>query len=349
MDDKIYYEKVLNRIIQGRLRLRLGDLVLYVYEPSRDVIEESFDIYEEARNKAYFSGCYLREDVLNLLVEQDMWTPRDDKEAEQAGEQIDELKVRAFKSFFKKKELAGIKRSIRRFEMQQAKFLGKKGLLDHLTCDGLANFARKCWILSQTTKTVDGELYDFSKIGVKGLLEIYSENTIPQKDYRRIARENPWRQMWNASKKRGDVFGKASIDLDSQQLNLIAYSQMYDNVYENPDQPSEEIIHDDDCLDGWFIVQKQKYDKERKEQAIDAMLSDKVKNSQEIMVMAQTPEEAKEIYDMNSVHARNKINQRQQQIDNADGNLHFKDLADVKQDRYINAVNTGTQAIKGRG
>ena len=47
MDD-IYYEKVLNRIIQGRLRIKLGDLVLYIYEPSNDLKEESFDVYDEA-------------------------------------------------------------------------------------------------------------------------------------------------------------------------------------------------------------------------------------------------------------------------------------------------------------
>jgi hypothetical protein len=36
MDD-VFYEKVLYRILQGRLRLTLGDLVLFIYEPDREL------------------------------------------------------------------------------------------------------------------------------------------------------------------------------------------------------------------------------------------------------------------------------------------------------------------------
>ena len=77
--DEIYYEKTLNRIIQGRLRLRLGDLVLFIYEPTKDIIEESFDVYEDTRKKAYFSGVYIQDEVIQLLVENDLWTPFDDR------------------------------------------------------------------------------------------------------------------------------------------------------------------------------------------------------------------------------------------------------------------------------
>ena len=40
MDD-IFYEKTLYRIIKGRLSVKLGDLILYVYEPDTDLIEQS--------------------------------------------------------------------------------------------------------------------------------------------------------------------------------------------------------------------------------------------------------------------------------------------------------------------
>jgi hypothetical protein len=80
MED-IYYEKVLNRIIQGRLRLRLGDLVLFIDEPSKEIIEESFDIYEDTHKKAFFSGVYVEQEVLEILLMNDMWSPLDDKQA----------------------------------------------------------------------------------------------------------------------------------------------------------------------------------------------------------------------------------------------------------------------------
>ncbi len=348
--DGIYYEKILNRIIQGRLRIRLDDLVLFISEPDRHIIEESFDIYEEARKKAYFSGCYLEEEVVGILVANDLWTPRDDREADKMMEEIDKLKVQAFKSFYRKKELVAIKRKIRQFENSAAILKSKRSSLKHLSCEGVADFARKCWIISQTTRTTNGDLYDFSDVGVKDVLDIYVENTLKPADIRYIARTAPWRQMWSGSKKRDNAFGKPSVDLDVNQLALVSYSQMYDNVFESPDSPSEQILEDDDCLDGWFIVQREKYDKDKKEKQVDETLSDKVKGSQEIMLMARTPEEAKEIYDLNSVGARQVIRQRQHDIDNFQGeNMSFKELTDVKQDRLMNARNQATQQIKDRG
>ena len=68
MDD-VFYEKTLYRILQGRLRLTLGDLVLYVYEPTPEMIEESYEIYDEAYKRAYFRGVYIKKELLEILVE----------------------------------------------------------------------------------------------------------------------------------------------------------------------------------------------------------------------------------------------------------------------------------------
>jgi len=347
--DDIYYSKVLNRIIQGRLRLRLGDLVLFIYEPDMDILEESYEVYEKAKEKAYFSGCYLDEDIINILIENDLWSPFDDQECKKINKDIEKLKIQAFKSFFKKKELQGIKRSIRLMEKQLAITASKRKSLDHLTCSGVAAFARKCWIIEQTTKTQDGDSYNFNRVSVTDILDMYSENAIKPEEFRKVARDNPWRIMWNSSKKRGDVFGKPSIQLDSNQLSLISYSQLYDNVYSSPDQPAEAVIEDDDCLDGWFLVQKEKYEKEKKAKEIDDMLSPKVAGSQEVVLMANNREEANEIHNLNSEVSKRIVRQRQADIDSASGNMNFKELSDVREERYMNAVNQGTQAIKGKG
>ena len=67
MDD-IFYEKTLYRILRGRLRYKLDDLVLYIYEPSAELLEESYEIYDEAYKKAYFNGSYVKEELLELLM-----------------------------------------------------------------------------------------------------------------------------------------------------------------------------------------------------------------------------------------------------------------------------------------
>ena len=42
--DNILNEKTLCRILQGRLRCSLGDPALYIYEPTKEILEESADL-----------------------------------------------------------------------------------------------------------------------------------------------------------------------------------------------------------------------------------------------------------------------------------------------------------------
>lgn len=348
MDD-IYYEKTLNRIIQGRLRIRLGDLVLFIYEPSKDLLEESYEIYEQAKHKAYFSGSFIEEEVLELLLKNDMWSPFDDQQADEMDKKIEELKLHALKVFFKKKELAGVKRNLRNIEFQQAKLRQKKVQLDHLTCNGAAKFAQQCWLIQHTTYDRDNSLFDFGGYSISYIMERYQSHAIIPATFRKIARSQQWRSMWNSSKQRADVFGRCSVDLDQNKLALMSYSLMYDNVYEHPESPKEEIIADDDCLDGWFIKQRRKMEKDKKQSEIDNMLTNsKIANSQEVYLVAQNHEEAKEIYGLNNDHVRGIIRNRQDQIQNADTNINFKDLSDIHQDRMMNAVNQSRDTIKGR-
>ena len=348
MDD-IYYERVLNRIIQGRLRLRLGDLVLFIEEPSQEILEASYEIYDQYYDKAYFGGVFIEEEILELLINNDLWSPLDEKAAKDYEEKIEELKVQAFKNFYSAKKLFGIKRQLRHTEGLLAGAIHKKKQLNHVTCKGIANFARKSWIISKTTKNEDGSLFDFKKVSISRIMDIYGEHVIDAATFRKIARSQPFRSMWTSSKKRGDVFGKPSSCLDANQLAVCQYSSMYDNVYESPDAPKDKAIEDDDCLDGWFIVQRRKYEKDKKQREIDDMLAgnEKIKNSQEIFLMAQDQEQANEIFDLNDPFARSTIKNRQSTIQNASGDLvHIRDLPDMQQDISIARV-ASTKAAMG--
>lgn len=351
--DEIYYEKVLNRIIQGRLRVKLGGLVFYIYEPSKEIIEESFDIYQETYDKAYFAGVYIESQMLEMLIRENIYDPMIDKNIKDLSERIDDLKVEAFKNFFKKKQLRGIKAQIRRTEHMLAQENLKKTKFEYATCEGVAKYARKCWLIEHTTKNKDGSPFDFSKLPLIKVMECYNKEHIKPSVFRAIARQEPWRGMWSISKKRDNPFGVSSSDLDSNQLTLSTYSSMYDNVYAHPESPDEKVILDDDCLDGWFVEQRRKAKKDKKQAEVDALIKNpKIANSQEIFLMASNPNEAEEIHELNSPAARNKTKMRTEQIhqftDSGGENLHFKDLSDVQQDRYMNAVQVNTAAVKRR-
>ena len=163
-----------------------------------------------------------------------------------------------------------------------------------------------------------------------------------------IARNDPWRSMWMIGKTTDTLLGKSSVEFTINQTQLCSYSFMYDNVYENPDRPNSKIIEDDDCLDGWFIVQRRKYEKDKKQQEVDALTSNpKIANSQEVFVMASNQEAANEIYNLNDVVGRSTIHNRNAQIDQA-GSLDFRQLHDIQQDMAIQGQQEGLNKIRGR-
>lgn len=342
----IFYEKTLYRILQGRLRLPHSDPVFYIYEPSRDVIEASFDIYDETYQDAYFKGVYIKEELKEVLFNNDMWSPLDDKEAEKIEKQIEELKLEAYRSYYKPKELSGIKANIRYFEKMYLKHKLKINALDHISCEGTAHFARTLWIISQTTKDDNGNFYDYSKFTLSQLLDYYNNNAIEQKTIRYIARNEPFRSMWNVGKKQSNIFNRATSDLTKDQLALSNYSSMYDGVYESSERPDDQVIKDDDCLDGWFIHQDREYKKNKKQREVDGLLTNKkIANSDEVFIMARDNETANKIYDINDPHSRNIIRSRNEQI-KREGSLKFTDLQDVRQDINMQSVQSSIKATK---
>ena len=346
MDD-IFYEKTLYRILRGRLRYKLGDLVLYIYEPSAELIEESYDIYDEAHRKAYLSGSYIKEELIELLMKYELWSPFDDREADKIDKQIEELKVTAFRSFFKVKELRGIKAHIRFLEEKSIQHRSKKVCLDHLSCDGVAAFTRAMWIIDNTTRNLDGNKYNWSKGHLSEAMSYYNSHQITAATFRRIARSDPWRSMWSIGKKQSNVFGKPSSDCTKDQMALCSYSTMYDSVHESPDSPNEKIIEDDDCLDGWFIVQRREHEKNKKQREVDDLITNpKISNSQEIYVVTPDQESANKLYELNDPLSRGTIRARQQQIQEA-GELKFTELSDVKQDIAIQQHQSLAQKFKG--
>tara|TARA_R110000824_G_scaffold63631_9_gene167158 strand:- start:222 stop:1271 length:1050 start_codon:yes stop_codon:yes gene_type:complete len=346
--DNILNERTLCRILQGRLRCSLGGPVLYIYEPSKEILEESFDVYDQCYKKAYFDGVYLKSELVEVLVRNELWSPFDDREAEKLEKQIEEHKVKAFEFFYKTRDLMNIKMVLRHLEEELAKYQSKKHVLDHTSCEGVADFARSNWIMSKTVYNTDKSLYDWSDYPVSSLMSYFHSNKISTESLRSVARKDPWRSMWSVGKKLSGVFDKPSSDLTKDQIALCSYSSMYDSVYESSESPDERVIDDDDCLDGWFISQRREYDKQKKKQQTEDLIKNpKIANSQEVFLMARDQEEANKIFDVNHPSIRGIIKDRQRTINNSDGQIKFTELRDIQQDIAVERMSSARSKIQG--
>jgi len=66
--DQVKINKLLYRIIQGRLRIPRFDPVLYIYEPSTDIIEESYEVYNQTYEESYFRGLYIKKELKEYFL-----------------------------------------------------------------------------------------------------------------------------------------------------------------------------------------------------------------------------------------------------------------------------------------
>jgi hypothetical protein len=78
---------------------------------------------------------------------------------------------------------------------------------------------------------------------------------------------------------------------------------MYDNIQESMDCPTEDVINDDDMLDGWFILQRQKQESEKIKTEMEKRSNSKIANSSEILIVTDSKKEAESIHSMNGIHS----------------------------------------------
>ena len=68
-------------------------------------------------------------------------------------------------------------------------------------------------------------------------------------------------------------------EITQDQKGILIWASMYDNIQEHMECPSDAVLEDDDILDGWFLIQRDKRKKEKLEQEFESSTNEKIKNS----------------------------------------------------------------------
>ena len=163
---------------------------------------------------------------------------------------------------------------------------------------------------------MDDELYDFEDLQVEYVITKWRDSFLEENIIRELARNDPWSSLWRM-KEKVDIklfFNNETCELTENQKNLVMWSQLYDNIQESMEAPSQKVIEDDDVLDGWFVAQSKKREKEQKERECESNTSDKMKKHQELFMMSGSAEETEIIESMNDMNAARIKKQRGRRI-----------------------------------
>lgn len=311
-------------------------------------------VYRETLDDSKYSELITREQAENLLAERGIWTPKNNKQLDDLNKYLEDLKIQLYESLFKDKEKKQIRKRIKSVKGGINKSLIKKYSLDHITLESHAESARDEFLVAITIKdSYQNPVYTYENWSktdnyiLQRFLNFLQSNIINAEEYREIARTEPFRSKWSVYQ--NDVFA-GTAGFSPEQTALLMYSKMYDNVYEHPDRPNDDVIKDDDMLDGWFAKQRRQSEKDRSKKELEDILDKKGANKGqggEMFVVTSSQEEADKIRNVNDINEKMRMKQRAAALKQSEtGRLEEAKLPDVQRGLQSEAMRQMSDRFK---
>lgn len=323
MDNK-NKEYIVSRIISGYIPCYIYNPVVDDYQSlvigRLETADSLFvsEAYYEALREGELMGLLTNEELLDNMIARNLWSFEKEEELTVARNKLDETKLELYKNHLKRSTTsAQLRLDIRHLKAQISTLELLKHKYDHMTLQGHASLVKVRHRIARSLRYMDDrkvfthDEYCLFPFPIQQAVEVYRSAQLNETDFREIARTEPWRSYWSLAK--DNPFKYHRMEWNEDQSMVVMWARLFDNVQENPDFPGDYLIEDDDCFDGWLIDQKNKREAESKQKQADALLpsNQKIRDSGEIFIMVETPEDAARIDSMNSpeskVYKRQKL------------------------------------------
>jgi hypothetical protein len=292
-------------------------------------------VYQETISDNLYNDWLMLKDTEAILIDNGLWHLSDEEIIKNLDKKLENLKVELYQNFIKITKRKELKRSIATVNRNKLKLLTIKHSMDEYTLEAYAGRIRNEYIIMNTlynskqTKVFKSKKIEetnstfLNKIASELVQHIPSIVTLKE-----LARSESWKSYWSSGNKSA-VFAGPSCDWTDEQRALVNISRMYDSVNEHPESPGEDIIADDDALEGWMIFQKRKNETEKNKRKAESITSKNMSNASEVFMMASSKEEAEQIYGANDGRGKQRMNEKFSII-KANKQVAEHDLPDVR-------------------
>ena len=327
MKDDYRYREYLVSLIRGGVARSDKFNIL---PPTVDQNIEAYLVYEEAYKEAKDSDIMSHKELEDFYNEHHIFLKEIELGIKNTQEEIHKTKEDLFKNRSSKEETKRNRAKLNIGKNILKQLLDKHNSLFLNTCENIAEVKRLSWILEQTT-IPNNNNFDILE-NINDVIECYNDSSLSELQIRSLCKSEPWKSLWSISKNAGIklFFNAENQDLTINQKNIVTWSQIYDNVQESLECPDQEVIEDDDMLDGWFIHQTNKRKQEKDRQDILSEVGNSVQNHQNVYVIANSQEKANKIHNMNDIQAKSIKARRREQLKKA-GNLKFHHYEDIQE------------------
>lgn len=321
----------------------LSGYYLFVYKNTRyKLVYPDIDIKYQAelyaqeeydRNK--FNDWITDDSIVDTLVSMGVWSYNGDDNLKNLEKQIDDLKVDLYKNFLNPSKIKTLRRTLSNTQLAYNKSYNTRHSLDQYTPYGYSNQLKNQYILIYSLYDEDNnrifnnlEQVDYNHLN--NLSNTIADNVIDVSVFRSIARNDLWRNYWSANS--DYLFNKPTVNWTDEQKTLVLLTKMYDGAYQHPECPPDNVFEDDDMFDGWMISQKRENEKNRNKNRTEKLLEGKkLDKAGEVFIVANSQEEAQQIYGLNDNTNKHIIKERSSVILSTNKQLEEKELPDVQR------------------
>ena len=329
-------EYFIARIKAGYLRYKIAPgLVIRIYSPNMHEDYESREVYLEAYQESFLNGAFTFDEMVEELFDCGIWTIEEEDVLERLPKDVENFKLEMYNCYaaFDSQRIEKVRQYLRVAETEYVRLQTKKNATRSATCEGMAELAREHWLIENCTRYKDGKPYDWKEVSLTNAQMHLQQNSISETVTREIANSNPWRSIWATSKVIGSLFN-AEAGLTMEQSSIIGWSKMYESIKESPDCPPDEVIDDNDLLDGFLLSESKKRDRERKQKTFDNQYGGKHSNADEVFIPVGTNvDDASRIQQMNDIRGRMVSKQRvamAEEHGKTGGEVKYQNMPDVR-------------------
>lgn len=260
------YEEIdllISKIALGKTLLRINNKFITIYHPSNELKVKTKLIYEDAYTQAISDGLLPKKDLEDIILARGIFSEDDAKKVAKLQAQIDAQEIVLGKTLKVKANQDRIRKIIADLKEQMSVLLYKKYSKLYMSAETKAEEEVNSFNCYECTYDSSGNKYwstyeDFiheKDDEVKNQIFSAYVNFVRGIDIsviRFIARSTLWRIRYNTSMKTSEtLLGIPAVDYTVDQLNLVYWSNYYDQIYQMlpTDRPSDEVINDDEMLD----------------------------------------------------------------------------------------------------
>lgn len=260
-------EIYISQISTGTKIIDVDDNVILFKYPNSEIKLQSFNIYKFEYNRSINEGLLSYKDMQKLIDERGLITEEEKNKVASLRNKLEAQKALLAKTFKVRANQDRIKGIIDDLESEIQEIEYKKRSKFAMTAETKSEESKVlylCWASCYNFCTKDRfwlTLEDFNNESNYTLRQniisefIYFYSGIPTPKIRYIARNSLWRIRYVTSLKTSELlFGVPTSEYTNDMLNLAYWSHYYQNIYEMlpEDQPSDDIIEDDQALDAYL-------------------------------------------------------------------------------------------------